>query len=93
MSTIAEYLESLRGKSVAVIGMGVSNTPLIRMMLRAGLKVTVCDKSPRERVEELAAELEARVRAHLMEVQNSRIKQPAAPAKPVDVSADDFDAE
>ena len=40
MSTIAEYLESLRGKSVAVIGMGVSNTPLIRMMLRAGLKVT-----------------------------------------------------
>ncbi len=42
---------------------------------------------------ELAAELEARVRAHLMEGQNSRIKQPAAPAKPVDVSADDFDAE
>ena len=42
---------------------------------------------------ELAAELEARVRAHLMEVQNSRIKQPAATAKPVDVSADDFDAE
>ena len=42
---------------------------------------------------ELAAELGARVRAHLMEVQNSRIKQPAAPAKPVDVSADDFDAE
>ena len=43
--------------------------------------------------EERIAELEARVRAHLMEVQNSRIKQPAAPAKPVDVSADDFDAE
>ena len=42
---------------------------------------------------ELAAELEARVRAHLMEDQKKRIKQPAAPAKPVDVSADDFDAE
>jgi len=59
MSTIAEYFESLRGKSIAVIGMGVSNTPLIRMMLRADLKVTVCDKSPRERVEEQAAELES----------------------------------
>ena len=59
MSTIAEYLESLRGKSIAVIGMGVSNTPLIRMLLRSGLKVTVCDKAPRERVEELAAELES----------------------------------
>ena len=51
MSTMSAYLESLRGKSVAVIGMGVSNTPLIRTLLRAELKVTVCDKSPRERVE------------------------------------------
>ena len=59
MSTMSEYLETLRGRSIAVIGMGVSNTPLIRMMLRAGLKVTVCDKSPRERVEELASELES----------------------------------
>ena len=59
MSTITEYFESLRGKSIAVIGMGVSNTPLIKMMLRAELKVTVCDKAPRERVEEVASELES----------------------------------
>ena len=59
MSTMTEYLESLHGKSIAVIGMGVSNTPLIRMLLRAELKVTVCDKSPRERVGELADELES----------------------------------
>ena len=59
MSTMSEYLETLRGKSISVIGMGVSNTPLIRTLLRANLKVTVCDKSPRERVEELASELES----------------------------------
>ena len=59
MSTITEYFDSLRGESIAVIGMGVSNTPLIKMMLRAGLKVTVCDKSSRERVEEQVAELES----------------------------------
>ncbi len=59
MSTVSEYLEALRGRSIAVIGMGVSNTPLIRMLLRAELKVTVCDKSPRERVEEQASELES----------------------------------
>ena len=59
MSTITEYFESLKGESIAVIGMGVSNTPLIKMMLRAGLKVTVCDKSERERVEEQVAELES----------------------------------
>jgi len=46
MSTTSEYFETLRGRSIAVIGMGVSNTPLIRMLLRAELKVTVCDKSP-----------------------------------------------
>ena len=59
MSTIAEYLASLEGKSVAVIGMGVSNTPLIRMLLRAGVKVTVCDKAAREQIAERANELES----------------------------------
>ncbi len=59
MSTMSEYLETLRGRSIAVIGMGVSNTPLIRTLLRAELKVTVCDKSSRERVAEQAAELES----------------------------------
>ena len=55
MSTMSTYLESLRGQSIAVIGMGVSNTPLIRTLLRAGLKVTVCDKSSRERAGGLRA--------------------------------------
>ena len=59
MSAIQTYFDGLQGASVAVIGMGVSNMPLIRMLLRAGLKVTVCDKSPRDKVEDLAAELES----------------------------------
>ena len=59
MSTIAEYLDSLKGKSVVVIGMGVSNTPLIRMLLRANVNVTVCDKSTRDRVQAQADELES----------------------------------
>ena len=59
MSSIGEYLASLEGKSVAVIGMGVSNTPLIRMLLRAGVKVTVCDKAAREQIAQRADELES----------------------------------
>lgn len=59
MSAIYEYLETLRGKRIAVIGMGVSNTPLIRMLLRADLNITVRDKAPRERVREVAEELES----------------------------------
>ena len=32
--TLQEYIASLRGKTVAVIGIGVSNTPLLRLLLR-----------------------------------------------------------
>lgn len=59
MSAIREYLEELRGHRVTVIGMGVSNIPLIKMLLRSEVQVTVRDKAPRERVEELAQELES----------------------------------
>ena len=46
-STIQEYLASLRGKRVAVLGIGVSNTPLIKMLLRADVGVTDWDKRQR----------------------------------------------
>lgn len=59
MSTINEYFDSLQSKHIAVIGMGVSNAPLIRMLLRAGLDVTVCDRATRERLGDLAGELES----------------------------------
>lgn len=46
--TIEKYLDALKGKKVAVLGIGVSNTPLIHMLLRAGVKVTACDRRHRE---------------------------------------------
>ena len=39
-----EYLEGLRGKSVAVIGLGVSNRPLMELLLSHGAHVIACDK-------------------------------------------------
>lgn len=38
------FLKSMSGKKCAVIGMGVSNTPLIRLLLDCGAKVLICDK-------------------------------------------------
>ena len=58
-STIQEYLASLRGKRVAVLGIGVSNTPLIKMLLRADVEVTACDKRQREDFGGQAEELES----------------------------------
>ena len=38
------YLQALQGKRAAVIGVGVSNQPLIRLLLERGIDVTACDK-------------------------------------------------
>ena len=56
--TIQEYLQSLQGKRVAVIGVGVSNTPLIRLLRGANIDVTACDKKDRAALGDLADELE-----------------------------------
>ena len=54
------YFESLRGKKIAVLGLGVSNRPLVRLLLDFGCDVTGCDRTPREKLEEEVLELEAR---------------------------------
>ncbi len=46
-STLKEYIGSLRGKRVAVIGIGVSNTPLVEKLLEGGVDVLACDKRQR----------------------------------------------
>ena len=56
---LASYLAGLQGKTVAVIGIGVSNTPLIRLLRAHGISVTACDKKDREALGTAAEELEA----------------------------------
>ncbi|MDD6316726.1 MAG: UDP-N-acetylmuramoyl-L-alanine--D-glutamate ligase [Clostridia bacterium] len=55
---LKEYIESIKDKKVSVIGIGVSNTPLIRLLARAGVHVTAHDKKLPEQMPELARELE-----------------------------------
>ena len=54
-----EYLDSLQDKTVAVIGIGVSNQPLIKLLLDRGIAVTACDKKDRESLGIVAEQLEA----------------------------------
>ena len=56
--TLQDYLESIGKKRVAVIGIGVSNTPLIRLLCSRGISVTACDKRTREELGATAEELE-----------------------------------
>ncbi|MBQ9458705.1 MAG: UDP-N-acetylmuramoyl-L-alanine--D-glutamate ligase [Oscillospiraceae bacterium] len=56
---IKEYLNSLSGKTAAVLGIGVSNTPLIELLCKNGVRVIACDKKERAALGETAEKLEA----------------------------------
>ena len=56
--TFTEYFTSIKDKKIAVLGLGVSNRPLVRLLLQFGCDVTGCDRTPRERLEDEVLELE-----------------------------------
>lgn len=53
-----QYFHSLKDKKIAVLGLGVSNRPLVRLLLDFGCNVTGCDKTPREKLDGEVLELE-----------------------------------
>ena len=52
------YFENLRGKRVAVLGLGVSNRPLVRLLLEFGCIVSGGDRTEREKLDAEVLELE-----------------------------------
>ena len=54
-----QYFTSLKDKKIAVLGLGVSNQPLVRLLLNFGCQVTGCDRTPREKLDHAVLELEA----------------------------------
>ena len=59
MTRLDQYCKQYQDKRVLVLGVGVSNRPLVRLLLRHGLDVTCCDKTPREKLDPEILELEA----------------------------------
>lgn len=58
--TLEEYKQYIAGKKVAIVGIGVSNLPLIDFLLKCGAKVTACDKQDRVKLIETATSLESK---------------------------------
>ena len=58
ISAFESYFEALRGKQVAVLGLGVSNRPLVRLLLEFGCVVLGGDRTPREKLDAEVLELE-----------------------------------
>ncbi len=52
------YFTSLKDKKIAVLGLGVSNRPLVRLLLEFGCSTVGCDRTPREKLDEEVLELE-----------------------------------
>lgn len=52
------YLTSLQHKTVSVIGIGISNQPLLRLLLSRGISVTARDRKSREDLGIVAEQLE-----------------------------------
>lgn len=55
--TYQEYFENLKGKSVGVFGIGISNRPLIDLLINAGAKVIAGDKKSFEELGDVAKDL------------------------------------
>ena len=58
ISAFEQYFNSLKGKKIAVFGLGVSNRPLVRLLLEFGCDVLGCDRTPRENLEQEVLDLE-----------------------------------
>ena len=58
MDAFEAYFTSLKDQKIAVLGLGVSNRPLVRLLLEFGCQVTGCDRTPREKLDAEVLELE-----------------------------------
>ena len=58
ISAFESYFTSLKDKRIAVLGLGVSNRPLVRLLLEFGCDVLGCDRTPREKLDAEVLELE-----------------------------------
>lgn len=59
MTKAERFFSNLKDKKVAFIGTGVTNNDIIRLFLKKGIDVTLCDRKNRELLGELADEFEA----------------------------------
>lgn len=57
-SKLEQYKKEIQNKKVAVLGIGVSNIPLIKYLVNLGVDVTAFDKNTCENLKDACAELE-----------------------------------
>ena len=62
------FFAGMKGRTVAVCGIGHNNTPVVHQFMQAGAQVWACDRRTREQLGDTAAQLEqAGAQLHLGE--------------------------
>lgn len=56
---IETFKKSLKGKKIAVVGIGISNIPIIKLLCNNGADVVACDKKEKDELGEICGELTA----------------------------------
>ena len=57
---LEEKIAAWRHRTIVVLGLGVSNRPLVRLLLENGCHVIGCDRAPREKLDAEVLDLEAK---------------------------------
>lgn len=55
---LEQFYRHIKDKKIAVIGIGISNTPVIKLLAEKGAKVTACDRKSKEELGHTATELQ-----------------------------------
>ena len=58
MTALEQFKTNIKGKRVTVVGIGISNLPLIKYLIALGAEVTACDKRTKEELGKNYTELE-----------------------------------
>lgn len=66
-----EYVKSLKKKRVTVVGAGISNRPLIKLLCANGVNVTVCDRSETQHEELQGLPIHTKLGEHYVAVANN----------------------
>ncbi|WP_125154080.1 UDP-N-acetylmuramoyl-L-alanine--D-glutamate ligase [Clostridium rectalis] len=56
----SEFKKNIKGKKIAVVGIGISNRPLINFLIKLGGEVTAFDKKDREQLGSIVKDLEGK---------------------------------
>ena len=56
-SSFIDFKETMKGKRVNVVGLGISNLPLIKLLLSFGAEVCGCDKNENVKIDTNGIEL------------------------------------